>query len=285
MLEKTLLPELMALWREYPKKEQLLEYIISRKYLILQGPPGTGKTHLAEEMANALKENSYIDDFDIIQFHSSYMYEDFVEGIIPVTDKDKLTFEKHTGPLKRTINKAKNSKKGYLLVIDEINRADMSKILGEAIFLFEAGKERKVELKSGDTIEMPDNFYLIGTMNTADRTIAVLDFAIRRRFAFIDVWPSYKQLQRIYGDFELSDEALGYYSRIEKIFYDYATDEDLNLQPGHSYFISENSINLKRKMKYEVAPLLKEYISEGRLIFAKNELKAIIEEFEEFKDV
>lgn len=282
ILENKLLPELMDLWRKYPNKEEITQHIKSRKYIILQGPPGTGKTHLAEEIAHELKENTIIDDLETIQFHSSYMYEDFVEGIRPNTQNEELTFIDNVGPLIRTINKAKQSKNGFLLVVDEINRGDIAKILGEAIFLFEPMQKRKVVLKSGEEIEMPDNFYLIGTMNTADRTIAILDFAIRRRFAFIDVWPSNKQLQKIYNEeSELSKEALRYYNRIERIFYDYATEDDLNLQPGHTYFISDNSADLKRRMKYEIAPLLKEYLSEGRLIFAKNELQAIIEEFED----
>ena len=286
LLENELLPELMELWREYPKQEEILDYITSRKYIILQGPPGTGKTHFAEELALKLKGNSVIDEFDTIQFHSSYMYEDFVEGIRPDTENDELSFKPNIGPLINTIDKVMESDNGCLLIIDEINRGDISKILGEAIFLFEDMENRKVTLKSGREIEMPDKFYLIGTMNTADRTIAIIDFAIRRRFAFIDVWPSNKQLQNIYKenielDSELLEEALEYYNRIERIFYEYATEDDLNLQPGHTYFISNTSKNLKRKMKYEVAPLLKEYLSEGRLVFAKNELQAVIEEFED----
>ena len=129
---------------------------------------------------------------------------------------------------------------------------------------------------------MPDNFYLIGTMNTADRTIAILDFAIRRRFAFIDVWPSAVQLKQIYNNknLKVQEKALEYYNRLQYIFFDKAIEADLNLQPGHTYFIAESIDALKAKMKYEVAPLLREYLAEGKLAFAKNELQAIIAEIQ-----
>lgn len=283
LIENWLFPNLIEVWRKYPTIDWLVSYLQQRKYIILQGPPGTGKTYLAEKMAKKMREEGNIQDYEIIQLHSSVTYEDFVEGIKPDTRSNQLVFTEYAGPFLRNVEKAKKLENGYLLVIDEINRGDLAKILGEAIFLLEVGEKRSITLRSGKLLEMPDNFYLIGTMNTADRTIAILDFAIRRRFAFIDIWPSAEQLKQIYsnGNSEVSKKALEYYNKLQNIFFNYATQDDLHLQPGHTYFIAKSMDNLKRKMKYEIVPLLREYLAEGRLAFAKNELQAVIEEFEE----
>ncbi len=282
--EHALLPNLIKLWRSYPSFEQLSSYLLQRKYLILQGPPGTGKTYLAEKIAKHLKNNSKITDYKIIQFHASVSYEDFVEGIKPDINSNQLIFKEYEGPLLESIeeaNKAANENKGYVLIIDEINRGDLAKILGEAIFLFEPNEERKIRLRSGKEITMPKNLYIIGTMNTADRTIAILDFAIRRRFAFIDVWPSRKELEKILAekgvDKDTKSKILEYYNYIQNIFFKFATDEELHLQPGHTYFIVNSKEELENKLKYEIVPLLREYLNEGRLSLAKNEILAFID--------
>ncbi len=281
--EKQLLPDLIDLWRSYPSSQDLADYLFQRKYIILQGPPGTGKTYLAEEIATYLKQESNITNYKIIQFHASTSYEDFIEGIKPNTNSNQLTFKEYKGPLLESIEeaeKAKNEDKGYLLIIDEINRGDLAKILGEVIFLLEPNEERKIKLRSGKEITMPKNLYIIGTMNTADRTIAILDFAIRRRFAFIDIWPSGKKLEEILEEKRVDEETksmtLRYYNIIQNIFFKFATDEELHLQPGHTYFIASSKDELENKLKYEIAPLLQEYLNEGRLSIAKNEILSII---------
>jgi MoxR-like ATPase len=282
--ENRLLPDLIDLWRSYPTSQNLADYLLQRKYIILQGPPGTGKTYLAEEIATYLKQKSKIIDYKIIQFHASTSYEDFVEGIKPDTSSNQLIFKEHKGPLLQSIEeaeKAKSENKGYLLIIDEINRGDLAKILGEAIFLLEPNEERKIKLRSGKEITMPENLYIIGTMNTADRTIAILDFAIRRRFAFIDIWPSEKKLKEILKEKRVDEEvksmALRYYNIIQNIFFKFALDEELHLQSGHTYFIASSKDELKNKLKYEIAPLLQEYLNEGRLSIAKNEILSLID--------
>ncbi|HBT20724.1 MAG TPA: hypothetical protein DEA47_05120 [Peptococcaceae bacterium] len=279
------LPNLINLWKTYPPTEELSEYLLERKYLILQGPPGTGKTYLAQNIAQHLMANSKITGYKIIQFHASISYEDFVLGIKPDTSsKDQLIFKEQKGPLLESIEEAKKSKdqgKGYLLIIDEINRGDLAKILGEAIFLFEPNEERKINLRSGEEISMPNNLYIIGTMNTADRTIAILDFAIRRRFSFIDVWPNWEKLKDILDnlgvDIDTKKTASDNFNNIQNIFFYYATDEEQHLQPGHTYFIAKTKKEIYNKLKYEIAPLLQEYINEGRLPLAKNEILAFIE--------
>ncbi len=285
--KKDLLSQLIELWRSYPNEDFLYNYLLSRKYLILQGPPGTGKTYLSERIANKLIEKDKITSYRIIQFHPSMSYEDFIEGIKPDTSANKLIFKEYIGPLVESIKEAEEAKsrnKGYLLIIDEINRGDLAKILGEAIFLLEPDERREINLRSGKKIRMPENLYIVGTMNTADRTIAILDFAIRRRFAFIDVWPSGNKLKEILEDRGSDDKtkegALEYYNIIQNLFFEYATDEELHLQPGHTYFIADSKEELKNKLKYEVAPLLQEYLSEGRLSMAKNEILALIEKMQ-----
>ncbi len=230
-----------------------------------------------------MKQETEISGYEIIQFHASTSYEDFVEGIKPDTNSNQLIFIEHKGPLLEVIEKAEEAKrenKGYLLIIDEINRGDLAKILGESIFLLEPTEERKIKLRSGKEIIMPQNLYIIGTMNTADRTIAILDFAIRRRFAFVDVWPSGQKLREILNvngtNEETKNKALEYYNRIQNIFFKYASDEELHLQLGHTYFIVNSKEELENKLKYEIAPLLQEYLYEGRLSIAKNEIISFI---------
>ncbi len=281
--QNNLFPKIMSVWRDYPTVEKLSNYLLERKYLILQGPPGTGKTYYAEKIAENLKSQSNIGGYDIIQFHPSTSYEDFVEGIKPDTTANELIFRKYNGPLLEVISKVMDDK-GYLLIVDEINRGDLAKILGEAIFLFEPGEERKIKLRSGIEIKMPRNFYLLGTMNTADRTIAILDFAIRRRFAFVNIYPYLEKLENILNEKNANEEtknlAIQYFNVIQEIFFKYASDEELNLQPGHTYFIATSKSELVRRLKYELVPLLKEYLIEGRLSLAKNEILAIIDKIE-----
>lgn len=216
IINNQLFPVLLEVWRKYPIIDWLISYLIERKYIILQGPPGTGKTFLAERVAQEMKLRKHIEEYKTIQFHISISYEDFVEGIKPDINSDKLVFRNNIGPFIESLEKAKMLQKGILLIIDEINRGDLSKILGEAIFLLEPGQKRKITLRSGKEIEIPDNFYILGTMNTADRTIAIIDFAVRRRFAFIDIWPSNKQLGQIYtnSDNDTKKIALDYFNKI-----------------------------------------------------------------------
>jgi len=280
ILNSNLFPSLFSKWRKYPNTEDLKQYTLERKYIILQGPPGTGKTYLAEQIASSLKSDNKIEEYDSIQFHPSINYEDFVVGLKPDTTNDnQLVFKKKKGPLVNAIEKAHNSDKGYLLIIDEINRGDIAKVLGEAINLFEIGVKREITLRNGEKCKMPDNLYVIGTMNTADRSIAILDYAVRRRFAFIDIWPSKEILEDLIEDDEVREIAKKYFGKLQTIFFKYANDIDLHLQPGHSYFYANNRAQLERKLKNEVSTLLNEYINEGRLPLAKNQLKALIEDF------
>jgi DNA replication protein DnaC len=232
------------------------------QYVILQGAPGTGKTYNALKIANKnfKKGNVFFE-----QFHAETSYSDFVYGITPKLNSNNLIYEPKQGILYKAIKQAKDSKDNVLLIIDEINRANLSNVLGPVFYLFEKNHgNRNVNLKIGD-IELsvlPENLYVIGTMNTADRSLAVVDFALRRRFTWITLRPCI-----IKGESFHKEE----FNKFKELFEKYATDEELNLQPGQSYFITNEDSSMDDRLQYELMPLMKEYFNEGYLQKAKDE--------------
>lgn len=262
----------------FPKVDQadLVELLKERRFVILQGPPGTGKTRMAEHI---LKENFSARGFSV-QFHPAVSYESFVAGISPRVDGDQLNFRVKPGWILDAVRKTDG--KPFLLHIDEINRADLSRVLGESIYLFEAreiaeGRSRQVRLSnpidSGEeTLQIPNTLFVLGTMNSADRSIAIMDMAVRRRFAFVDVWPDIDVIRN--QGLPLATEA---FSRLQGIFIEFATDEAFALLPGHSYFLANGDGELKRRMKFDLIPLLNEYLLEGRLASCESELRAFID--------
>ena len=160
-----------------------------KKQVIFQGPPGTGKTYVARALARHLADG---DEYcQLVQFHPSYSYEDFVQGYRPtLLDNGEPGFKLKDGPFLQIARQAEGDPGGrYFLLIDEINRGNLAKVFGELYFLLEY-RETPMKLMYQDeknsAFKMPDNLYIIGTMNTADRSIALVDLALRRRFAFVD---------------------------------------------------------------------------------------------------
>jgi hypothetical protein len=242
------------------EQEEIQQLLNTRKYVVLQGAPGTGKTWNALEIAKKY-DKTYFE-----QFHAETTYSDFVYGLEPNCDAKagESQFQPKRGVLYLAVKYAlDNPTKKVLLIIDEINRANLSNVLGPVFFLFEyQANNRKVSLKLGDldVDSLPDNLHVIATMNTADRSLAVVDFALRRRFAWYTLRP------HIISVTNFDKET---FNAFAEIFYKYATDEELNLQPGQSYFTDKT--NMKDRMIYELMPLIKEYLAEGYLLNAKDE--------------
>jgi len=171
--------------------QKTLNLLERRNQVILYGPPGTGKTFLARALARHIGDGS-VDTTTLVQFHPSYSYEDFFEGFRPVSTEGALTYELRPGPMKRIAEQARvNPDLNYILIIDEINRGNLAKIFGELYFLLEY-RDESVSLLYGDSdrFTLPSNVFIIGTMNTSDRSIALMDAAMRRRFAFVELHPS-----------------------------------------------------------------------------------------------
>jgi len=240
----------------------------TRRYVIIQGPPGTGKTRLARETL----AKDYAGIGETIQFHPNTTYENFVGGLAPVQESDGhgtlgFRFAPKPGFLMEAAARAhQNPAQNYLLHIDEINRADLGKILGEAIYLFEPDPESPRELSLAydfgepffKKLRLPDNLHVLGTMNSADRSIAILDVAVRRRFAFSSLWPSLKVVED--HGCELGKRA---FQELVSTFIEHATDEALPLVPGHSYFLGSDEERARTNLKTSLVPLLTEYLAQG----------------------
>ncbi len=167
-----------------------IEALLEDKYqVIFQGPPGTGKTFVARKLAACLAGSA--ERVRLVQFHPSYAYEDFVQGFRPRLKNDQPGFQLRNGPLLDMAERARgNPDAKHFLVIDEINRGNLAKVFGELYFLLEYRDEPMQLQYSESEFSLPDNLYIIGTMNTADRSIALVDLALRRRFHFVEFHPS-----------------------------------------------------------------------------------------------
>lgn len=254
-------------------REEVLELLRARRYVILQGPPGTGKTL----MAGRILKEEYRGFGRSIQFHPNTTYENFIGGLAPVQGDHSLGFRFAPSPgflMEAAAEALANPSRDYLLHIDEINRADLGKILGEAIYLLEAepGYDRRIALPYdfGEpfhrTFFLPRNLHVLGTMNTADRSIALVDVAVRRRFAFVSLWPSMEVVEK--HGCELSADA---FRRLLSIFIEHASDDALPLVPGHSYFLAKDEREAKSLLRTTLAPLLCEYLAQGYVSgFAEN---------------
>ena len=246
-------------------EENVCVLLTERKYVVLQGPPGTGKTRLAKRMADKLPAKVFFNEY-----HAETSYAEFVQGLRPKLNSSELIYESIDGALVQSIKYAqKHTNEKVVLIIDEINRANLSNVLGPVFYLFEYQMDSSnVQIAVTDTLsldKLPENLYVVATMNTADRSLAVVDFALRRRFAWYTLWP--KAITPSNGLMFFKE----YFDRIEQIFEQYASDEELNLQPGQGYFLAHNEDEMKQRLRYEVLPLVKEYLVEGLLSASQDE--------------
>lgn len=175
---------------EREELDRIVSLLEDKRQVVLYGPPGTGKTFLAKRLARALAADRP-DRHAIVQFHPATTYEDFIEGLRPVVDDGQVSYELRSGPLIRMAEAAQSDPSGtYVVVIDEINRANLPKVLGEMLFLLEYRDEPvRLLYRPDEPFTLPKNLWFIGTMNTADRSIALVDAAMRRRFHFIGFFP------------------------------------------------------------------------------------------------
>ena len=246
--------------------DRLATILRLKKNIILEGAPGVGKTFIADRLAYSLMGEKAIDRVKMVQFHQSYSYEDFIMGFRPSASG----FELRKGPFYQFCKQAEGDESNdYFFIIDEINRGNLSKIFGELFMLIEMDKRgRDLQLLySDEQFSIPENLYIIGMMNTADRSLAMLDFALRRRFAFFELKPGFdsdgfKEYQSHLKN-EKFDALINTVKHLNEII---ASDESLGegFCIGHSYFCNliPNSIDqqvLSSIVEYELIPLLKEY--------------------------
>ena len=229
-----------------------------KKQVIFQGPPGTGKTFLAKKLAEHLAGDK--NRVTLVQFHPSYAYEDFVEGYRPTLKEGQATFELRKGPLRRAAEQARNdSGTDHFLIIDEINRGNLAKVFGELYFLLEYRDEPVELLYSEEKFRLPKNLYIIGTMNTADRSIALVDLALRRRFYFVEFRPDKYPIDGLLRRW-LSNNAPGMAWVADIV--DTANKElnDRDAAIGPSYFMKDGLNEEKVKMVWEhnVLPYIEE---------------------------
>jgi 5-methylcytosine-specific restriction enzyme B len=243
---------------------QLTQWIhaINRKgQTIIQGPPGTGKTFIAEKLAKHLIGSG--DGFsDIIQFHPAYTYEDFIEGLRPITQNGQLTYSIVPGRFLEFCEQAEACEDTCVLIIDEINRANLSQVFGELMYLLDDRQDtaRFITLASGQLFKIPTNVRIIGTMNTADRSIALVDNALRRRFAFIPLSPNYKVLRHYHKTWQ-TGFPIARLNRLIGILKDInVAINNKHYELGISFFLTKTlAEDIQDIWQMEIEPYLEEY--------------------------
>ena len=239
---------------------EVIEQITETKQAIFYGPPGTGKTFIGMAIAQylATKENT-----ELIQFHPSFSYEDFFEGFRPSDNTEgSVSLERVDGPLKR-ISAAARSNPGekYVLIIDEINRGNLAKVFGELYFLLEyRDKEISLMYSRKEKFSLPENLIFIGTMNTSDRSIALVDSAIRRRFRFIHLDPVSEPCSQILTKWLQANKLPNVSGRILENLNNALAKYEYSVGPA--YFMKskdQSRKNLQLTWKYSIEPLLEEY--------------------------
>lgn len=247
---------------EIDEAKEIENLLTERRFIILQGPPGTGKTRTAKLVSKKIQAKTFF-----TQFHAETSFSDFIYGIRPDVKSSELSYIENLGSFTEALKYAlEHETEKTVLIIDEINRANLSNVLGPIFYLFEHKMEDsdvEIEIYPNFKInQLPKNFNVIATMNTADRSLAVVDFALRRRFAWYTLKPKPINSKQFYKED---------FNRIQEIFDWYATSNELSLQPGQGYFISSSVEEMDNRIKYEIFPLIKEYLQEGLIRNAKEE--------------
>jgi 5-methylcytosine-specific restriction enzyme B len=258
--------------------ELCVDLLRHKKNLVLQGAPGTGKTFVAKRLAYLLMGKRDDSRIQMVQFHQSMTYEDFVQGYRPATDGG---FKLENGSFHKFVAAAlAKPNLPFVFIIDEINRGNLSKVFGELMMLIEPDKRSSdfaIPLSySSDpeaTFYVPPNVHLIGTMNTADRSLSMVDYALRRRFAFVELDPEFGS--PVFADFlrkaSATDETLAEIRSRMKQLNELISSDQANLgrgyRIGHSFFVPSdgqeaNAAWLNQVLRFEIKPLLEEYFCE-----------------------
>ncbi|MEO0202685.1 MAG: AAA family ATPase [candidate division WOR-3 bacterium] len=240
----------------YIRKHTLSQYAkltLKYKNVILYGPPGTGKTYLALKIASEISRN-----YTIIQMHPSYSYEDFIEGIRPKSDGG---FYIKDGIFKEFCKRALNSSENFVIILDEIGRCNLIQVFGELLYALEYRDKYVILPYSSEKFKVPENVYIIGTMNTVDRSVHSLDIALRRRFIFIEILPDFQVVKNFYVEnnynMTIVDELESLFKFVNELIERKLGKEFLI---GHSYFLVEPS-EIKNVINLKILPILNSLLS------------------------
>jgi 5-methylcytosine-specific restriction protein B len=237
--------------------EELMEAIRRQGQVILAGPPGTGKTWVAERVARYLTQNEPLQT-RIVQFHPSYGYEEFVEGVRPVAKDGAISFERRDGVILELANAMIDTDATRVLIIDEINRANIPRVFGELLYLLEY-RNSSIRLQYSEEFELPDNLKIIATMNTADRSIRSIDVALRRRFEIFECPADPAVLGRYYKSRATTvPDLVDGFAKLND-----ALSEQLDRHHtiGQSFFMADgyDHDRLSRAWKRQILPLIEDY--------------------------